>query len=242
EIHGKEGSSNGVDDEAKDANKAMDSNVVNGIGIEVDSQNRDDGCILNDVTPMIPKSYAKVTTKFEVLIDNKLKTVPIGMDENGDEYVIFNDELINEGSSKWNLTMCGYFVGHKMHINVLRGINDMIEKGLWMVINKPLVVQKWDINMSIDKNEPNKLPLWVRLCNLPIEARSINGINALASRISKPLIMDAMTASMCKHGTGRIGYARVLVEVQAKKGLPENIDVCEVFGRSQDKCKKDAKE
>ncbi|GJT55366.1 RNA-directed DNA polymerase, eukaryota, reverse transcriptase zinc-binding domain protein [Tanacetum coccineum] len=287
EIQGKEGSGNGVDDEAKDANKAMDSNVVNGIGIEVDSQNRDDGCILEDVTPMIPKvnttnvsptpkivnvptatqvdpprqSYAKVTTKFKVLIDNKLKTVPTRMNENGDEYVIFNDELINEGSSKWNLTLCGYFVGCKMHINVLRyNIRRMLSRYGF----------KEDINMSIDKTEPDKLPLWVRLCNLPLEAWFINGINALASRIGKHLIIDAMTASMCKHVTGRIGYTKVLVEVRAKKGLPENIDVvyqnalkekirhktfqvkydwtpplcteCRVFGHSQDKCKKDAKE
>nr|GEX16305.1 hypothetical protein [Tanacetum cinerariifolium] len=55
EMQGKEGFGNGVDNEANDVNKAMDLNVVNGIGIEVDSQNRDDGCILEDVTPMIPK-------------------------------------------------------------------------------------------------------------------------------------------------------------------------------------------
>ncbi|GKA43910.1 zinc knuckle CX2CX4HX4C containing protein [Tanacetum coccineum] len=298
EIQGKEGSSNGVDNEAKDANMNMDPNVVNGKGNEVDSQNEVDGCILENVTPMIPKvnttnvsptpktinvpistqaypvkqSYANITTKFEVLIDNKLKTIPTGMDENCDEYMIFDDELINEGSSKWNLTLCGYFVGHKMHINFHheKGLNEVVEKGPWMVIYKPLVVQKWDINMSIDKTEPDKLPLWDRLCNLPLEAWSINGISALASRIGKPLIMDAMTASMCKHGTGRIGYARVLVEVQAKKDLPEKIDdvyqnalketighktlqvrydwtpplctECGVFGHSQDKCKKDAKE
>ena len=40
-----------------------------------------------------------------------------------------------------------------------------------------------------------------------------------------PLIMDAMTASICKLGVGRAGYARVLVEVQANKGLPTKIDV-----------------
>ncbi|GJT13252.1 hypothetical protein Tco_0133836 [Tanacetum coccineum] len=111
------GSGNGVDNEAKDANMNMNPNVVNGKGNEVDSQNGVDGCILEDVTPMIPKvnttnvspapktinvpistqvnpvkqSYAKITTKFEVLIDNKLKTIPTGMDENGDEYVIFDD-------------------------------------------------------------------------------------------------------------------------------------------------------
>ncbi|GJZ95394.1 putative reverse transcriptase domain-containing protein [Tanacetum coccineum] len=80
-----------------------------------------------------------------------------------------------------------------------------------------LVVQKWDINVSIDKTEPDKLPLWMRLCNVPLKAWTNKGISALASRIGKPLIMAARTAEMCKLGVGRIGYARVLVEVDVKK-------------------------
>ncbi|GKD38783.1 zinc knuckle CX2CX4HX4C containing protein, partial [Tanacetum coccineum] len=30
---------------------------------------------------------------------------------------------------------------------------------------------------------------------------------------------------MCTQNVGRIGYARVLIEVQAKKGLPDKIDI-----------------
>ncbi|GJW74465.1 zinc knuckle CX2CX4HX4C containing protein [Tanacetum coccineum] len=93
------------------------------------------------------------------------------------------------------------------------GRKEVIENDCGM-FSSSFIMKKWDINMSIDKTEPEKLPLWVRLCNLPLEAWSINGISALASRI---------------------------VEVQAKKDLPEKIDVV-VFGHSQDKCKKDAKE
>ncbi|GKB41507.1 zinc knuckle CX2CX4HX4C containing protein [Tanacetum coccineum] len=79
--------------------------------------------------------------------------------------------------------------------------------------------------MNIERTEPDTLPLWVKLCNPPLEALTIKGISALASRIGKPLIMDAGTASMCKKDVGRIGYARVLVEVSAKKCLPEKIDI-----------------
>ncbi|GKA26653.1 zinc knuckle CX2CX4HX4C containing protein [Tanacetum coccineum] len=231
---GGKGAGTGVDNKVRDANKSMDSNVVNGDRIEVDSQNKDDGCILEDVTPMMSKvhttnvssntkivhvttptlvnplkqSYAKATTNFEVLIENKLKTVPTRIDENGDDYVIFYDELVSEGSSKWNLTLCGYFVGHRMHINVLR----YNIRRMWSRYGF-----KEDINMSIDK-------LWVRMCNLPLEAWTINVISALASgRIGNPLIMDAMTTSMCKHGSGRIGYARVLVKCK-KAAKEQNVN------------------
>ncbi|GJZ96928.1 zinc knuckle CX2CX4HX4C containing protein [Tanacetum coccineum] len=50
--------------------------------------------------------------------------------------------------------------GNRFHHE--RGLNYVVENGPWMVNNKPLVVQRWDINMSIDKTEPHKLPLKVK--------------------------------------------------------------------------------
>ncbi|PWA51781.1 hypothetical protein CTI12_AA460750 [Artemisia annua] len=78
--------------------------------------------------------------------------------------------------------------------------------------------------------------------------------------------MDAMTTRMCTQGVGRLGFARVLVEANASKGLDDSIDVvyknredgnqfvkkvqvtydwkppvcshCKVFGHSFEKCLK----
>nr|GEW22307.1 RNA-directed DNA polymerase, eukaryota, reverse transcriptase zinc-binding domain protein [Tanacetum cinerariifolium] len=63
------------------------------------------------------------------------------------------------------------------------------------------------------------------LCNVPLEAWTTNGISALASRLGVPLIMYNTTAKMCKVGIGRVGFARVLVEVNASKCLPKEIEV-----------------
>ncbi|GKC02975.1 RNA-directed DNA polymerase, eukaryota, reverse transcriptase zinc-binding domain protein [Tanacetum coccineum] len=73
--------------------------------------------------------------------------------------------------------------------------------------------------------EPEKLHVWVKMCNVPWEAWIVKGISVVASRIGKPMIMDVVTASMCQEGIGRTGFARVLVEVHAKKDLPDKIDV-----------------
>ncbi|PWA78146.1 hypothetical protein CTI12_AA218230 [Artemisia annua] len=43
--------------------------------------------------------------------------------------------------------------------------------------------------------------------------------------LGRPVIMDQMTASMCNNGYGRLRYARVLVEMEACKGLPDKIEV-----------------
>nr|GEU69351.1 hypothetical protein [Tanacetum cinerariifolium] len=37
--------------------------------------------------------------------------------------------------------------------------------------------------------------------------------------------MDQVTTSMCKGGNGRIRFARVLIDVEAKKGLPDNVEI-----------------
>ncbi|GKA96494.1 RNA-directed DNA polymerase, eukaryota, reverse transcriptase zinc-binding domain protein [Tanacetum coccineum] len=160
--------------------------------------------------------YASAANKLENLIDNKLMTVPTEIDEFGNEFVVFDEELINDGSRRWQLTLCGFFVGFKMRINELR----YNVRRMWSRYGLTE-----DINMENDRTKPDKLPLWVRLCNPPLEALTVKGISSLASRIGKPLIMDARTASMCKLDVGRIGYARVLVEVPAKKGLPDKIDI-----------------
>ncbi|GKE31522.1 RNA-directed DNA polymerase, eukaryota, reverse transcriptase zinc-binding domain protein [Tanacetum coccineum] len=69
-----------------------------------------------------------------------------------------------------------------------------------------MVVQKWDIDVDINKVEHDKLPIWVKL--------------------------------MRNKDIGRLRYTRVLIEVEAKKGLPEFIGIyCNVFGHKEGKCK-----
>ncbi|GKD79273.1 RNA-directed DNA polymerase, eukaryota, reverse transcriptase zinc-binding domain protein [Tanacetum coccineum] len=83
-----------------------------------------------------------------------------------------NEELVEEGSKKWKLTLCGYFVGYKMSYMELRynlfkmwgkyvlkeiisqngmflfkfkheeGMESILETGPLMVNNKPLLIQK----------------------------------------------------------------------------------------------------
>ncbi|GJY24381.1 RNA-directed DNA polymerase, eukaryota, reverse transcriptase zinc-binding domain protein [Tanacetum coccineum] len=153
--------------------------------------------------------------------DNKLSQIPITIEE-GREVVIFDDELILEGSRKWALTLCGHFVGFKMSYSELRyNLN-----GPWMVNNKPLMVQKWDPSIIMDKTEPVKLPCWIKLYNVPLEAWTTKGISVIASSLGNPLIMDKTTTKLCKEGTGNFGYARVLVEISADKEFKEKIEIC----------------
>ncbi|PWA99322.1 ATPase, F1/V1/A1 complex, alpha/beta subunit, Zinc knuckle CX2CX4HX4C [Artemisia annua] len=50
-------------------------------------------------------------------------------------------------------------------------------------------------------------------------------LNELGSSVGKPIIMDSMTAYVCKNGVGRTEYARILVEIDAIKGLKETVEL-----------------
>ncbi|GJS70464.1 hypothetical protein Tco_0703305 [Tanacetum coccineum] len=84
--------------------------------------------------------------------DNKLSLIPM-CDEDGMEVVIFDEELVIEGSRKWAMTLCGHFVGFKMSYSEIRErerecMNYVLENGPWMANNKPLLV---DLDVIIDR-------------------------------------------------------------------------------------------
>nr|GEZ04721.1 zinc knuckle CX2CX4HX4C [Tanacetum cinerariifolium] len=234
----------------EDESQSTKANTVSPVSLQVNVRSVVKTCIENYDNHSIDDKVSKA----EVIMDNKLNHIPTVIDD-GHEYVIFDKELVNEGSRKRDLSACGYFVGYRMSIQELRYhlyrmwgkfrlkhiLNNgnevfvfkfdnlqrlsVIDSEPWIVNNKPMVVQKWDSNVNLDRTEHKTLPLWVKLMNLPLKAWINMGLSALASRIGSPLIMDAMTTSMCNQGIGILGYAKVLVEVNADKGLVDHIDV-----------------
>ncbi|GJR75423.1 RNA-directed DNA polymerase, eukaryota, reverse transcriptase zinc-binding domain protein [Tanacetum coccineum] len=146
----------------------------------------------------VNKSFIKVVKKNNEY-KSELELIPTGLEE-GREVVFLMKKLLMKGN-----------VGRR---------------GPWMVRNKPLLVQKWDPSLCIEKKELEVIPLWIKLCNVPLEAWSNKGISAIASSIGKPVIMDQTTTEMCNKGMGRIGYARVLVEVNAKNKLKNSVKIC----------------
>ncbi|GJY90846.1 RNA-directed DNA polymerase, eukaryota, reverse transcriptase zinc-binding domain protein [Tanacetum coccineum] len=181
------------------------------------------------------KSYA--TTIYENVVDNKLKLIPTGV-SNGREVEMFDDEFLYEGIKKWQMTLCGHFVGYRMSYAELRyNLGRMWGKyGLIDIITQNdmfLFKFRGDEGVNHVLEKPKVLPLWVKLYYVPIEAWIVNGISVIASSLGKPLIMDKTTTRMCTEGRGRVGYARVLVEVQADKEFKDKIEICYKSSESQ---------
>ncbi|GJY27864.1 zinc knuckle CX2CX4HX4C containing protein [Tanacetum coccineum] len=165
------------------------------------------------------KSFTATVSKNIIKYDRNLYCIPTEIDENVIEVVVFYDVMVVEGSKKWELTLCGYFMGYKMTVNELR-------------YNLRRMWGRYGFKDIVDyNNEPYKVPLWVKLCNVPLEAWTVKGISALASRLSKPLVMDSMTVEMCKQSNGKVRYARVLSEdtLEAMKRSANKFYVLEMY-------------
>ncbi|GJS08441.1 RNA-directed DNA polymerase, eukaryota, reverse transcriptase zinc-binding domain protein [Tanacetum coccineum] len=159
------------------------------------------------------KSFVEAIVQNLLECDKTLESIPTEIDENEVEVVMFDDVMVAEGSKRWDLTLCGFFVGYRMPVNELR---------------KPLVVQKGSVDLNLDNTELERIPLWVKLCNVPLEAWIVKGISALASRLGKPLVMDSVTANKCKQGIGMVRKS-VKVEYDWK---PQMCSECGVFGHT----------
>ncbi|GKB23793.1 RNA-directed DNA polymerase, eukaryota, reverse transcriptase zinc-binding domain protein [Tanacetum coccineum] len=173
-------------------------------------------------------SYAKIVNNSS--LDNKLNLIPTEVNDDGIELVIFDEDIVNEGSKKWELTICGYFVGYKMPYQEMRyNIFRMCGKfGLKSVIPNGNGVFLFKFKNTEGLRSVIKIGPWMvngKPMNLPLEAWSSKRISVVASRLGTPLIMDQITTNMCNLGNGRPGFARVLVDVEAGKGLPEKIDI-----------------
>ncbi|GKD59221.1 zinc knuckle CX2CX4HX4C containing protein [Tanacetum coccineum] len=149
-------------------------------------------------------------------LDNKLLEIPNKVNENESEVVIFDDEIIDLGSEKWNLTVCGQFSGCSMSFNeAMYHLRRMWNRfGLRdIIVENAIFYFKFQDEEEI-KEVINNGP-WI-VNNKPI---------ALASSFGKPIIMDEVTTRMCVTGVGRIRFARVLIEIDAKKEIKDIIEI-----------------
>ncbi|GJT44300.1 RNA-directed DNA polymerase, eukaryota, reverse transcriptase zinc-binding domain protein [Tanacetum coccineum] len=209
------------------------------------------------------KSFVEAISQNLMECDKALESIPTKIDENGVEVVVFDDVMVAEGSKRWELTLCGFFVGYRMSINELRyNLRRMWSKFRFKDIvdcNNRVFFMKFHHEEGLNK-VVNSGPWMVN------EKTSVKGISALASRLGKPLVMDSITTNKCKQGIGMVRYARVLIEVSAKKILPNDVEIifknvkgmvqcrktvkveydskppmcieCEVFGRTFSRCYK----
>nr|GEX81743.1 zinc knuckle CX2CX4HX4C [Tanacetum cinerariifolium] len=69
------------------------------------------------------------------------------------------------------------------------------------------------------KEELTRIPLWVKLHDVPIQVFEEDGISLIATFIGKHVMLDSYTSSMCNDSWGRSSFARCLIEVNSDADL-----------------------
>lgn len=102
-------------------------------------------------------------------------------------------------------------------------VDRVLERGPWLIRNSPIILNKWTPTLSLNRNEVNKVPVWIKIYNVPLLAYSEDGLSLIATQVGKPIMLDAFTSSMCVDSWGRISFACALVELSADSELKNQV-------------------
>ncbi|GKE52591.1 hypothetical protein Tco_1487747, partial [Tanacetum coccineum] len=112
-------------------------------------------------------------------------------------------------SERFANTEYGFFLGKRVsypvvanYFSSMKGLDALLENGLWFICNNPRILKKWNPNVNLLKEDVVPLLL-----------------------IDTHLMLDSYTSDLCIQSWGRSSYARALIEVQADVELKDNIVV-----------------
>lgn len=74
-----------------------------------------------------------------------------------------------------------------------------LKGGPWFIANRPLLLQKWKPDLTLEKLSLKKFPIWVVLCGVPLELLTAEWLSYIASAIGSPLCLDKATKQIRVH-------------------------------------------
>ncbi|KAK0608558.1 hypothetical protein LWI29_032416 [Acer saccharum] len=98
--------------------------------------------------------------------------------------------------------------------------SNVLEAGPWLFAGRMVILKKWHPKLILSKDSYSKIPVWVKLFNIPHEYWNEEGLSHIASAVGKPLYADSLTESM-----KRISFARVCIEIDASCDLVDPFDL-----------------
>ncbi|GJW14965.1 zinc knuckle CX2CX4HX4C containing protein [Tanacetum coccineum] len=94
------------------------------------------------------------------------------------------------------------------------------------VVNSDLVKNNVNFQaLESDIEDLTKVPVWVKLHNVPMVAFTSDGFSIIATKLGNPIMLDSYTSFMCMKYWGRGTFARSLIELDATCGLNDMLVV-----------------
>ncbi|KAL2931849.1 hypothetical protein RDABS01_037259 [Bienertia sinuspersici] len=85
--------------------------------------------------------------------------------------------------------------------------------------SKPVIMKRWDSEMELHKETIKNVPIWIRFPKLELKYWGHRSLHKLGDAIGTTLKVDRLTEQK-----ERLAYARIMVEVDIQKELPNQID------------------
>ena len=110
------------------------------------------------------------------------------------EYYVRNN-WAKYGLKKIMMNAKGFFF---FKFDTQAGLEAVLEDGPWLIRKSPIILKKWSIDTRLCKEELTRIPVWVKLHDVPIQVFEDDGISLIASFLGKPIMLDSYTSSICK--------------------------------------------
>nr|GEZ53198.1 hypothetical protein [Tanacetum cinerariifolium] len=116
-------------------------------------------------------------------------------------------------------------------------IENVFERGPWIIRNTPLILNRWTPNVSLKIDEVTKVPVWVKLHNVPVVAYSADGrINFARALVEINAGSDLKhEVSMAIPLEDRTGHTRGVIKVEYE-WRPPHCNDCKIFSHTNNKC------
>ena len=106
-------------------------------------------------------------------------------------------------------------------------MNEILFSEPYTISNRPIIMKQWCPEFDFGKEFLAEIPLWVNFPKLPLNCWGVGSLSRIASAIGVPLFADECTTKQT-----RISYARMLIEVNVTKPIPQQITVMDPNGRT----------
>ncbi|KAL9236027.1 hypothetical protein vseg_010740 [Gypsophila vaccaria] len=101
----------------------------------------------------------------------------------------------------------------------------VMNSGHYLFDSKPLIFKEWTADMEMKKSEVLSVPTWIQLHHLPLKFWG-KSLPKIAGLVGKYIKSDTAT----EHKT-KLGFARVMVEVEVDKQFPDHISFKDEVGQ-----------
>ncbi|XP_033509708.1 uncharacterized protein [Nicotiana tomentosiformis] len=146
-------------------------------------------------------------------------------------YVVGNSPFI---ASNWNYTAKPKVYYHnegffRIKFGSIADRDEVLFSGPHTMNNRPVIVRIWEADFDFNKEVLRMIPLWIKMLNLPLSYWSMDSLSRIGSVLGRPIYADECTTNV-----DRVSYARMLIEIDVTKPLPDSIKARDPMGKAFD--------